>query len=282
MAFSKPRMNRLFAKSGKCFDIAIDHGIANEPSFLDGIEDMPKVVAALAEAGPDAIQLTPGQARLLQDLPGRQKPSLVLRADASNVYAGRRQEVYWCRMIEEPVEQALALDAAGVVLNLFCLTDQTDLHRQCVENVNRLKPACDRAGMPLMVEPLAMKPAGASGGYGSDGDLDRIVAVVRQARELGADLIKADPTDDLGRYGRVVQAAGGAPVLPRGGGKASIREIFQRTCELMRQGARGIVYGRNVFQHPDPGAMTRAFMAIVHEDASPEQALRILEGKARA
>ena len=52
--------------------------------------------------------------------------------------------------------------------------------------------------MPLMVEPLAMRPGAA--GYGVDGDAERIRALVRQAVELGADVIKADPTDDLGDY----------------------------------------------------------------------------------
>ena len=34
---SKVRMNRLF-NNGKCLDVAIDHGIANEPDFLIGLE----------------------------------------------------------------------------------------------------------------------------------------------------------------------------------------------------------------------------------------------------
>jgi len=51
---------------------------------------------------------------------------------------------------------------------------------------------------------------------------------------------------------------------------------MRRTFELMRQGARGIVYGRNVIQHPDPTAMNKALMAIVHKNATPEEALRSL------
>ena len=53
--------------------------------------------------------------------------------------------------------------------------------------------------------------------------------LVRQAVELGADVIKADPTDDLDDYGRVIEAAGGVPVLVRGGGRASDEEILART-----------------------------------------------------
>jgi DhnA family fructose-bisphosphate aldolase class Ia len=44
----------------------------------------------------------------------------------------------------------------------------------------------------------------------------------------------------------------------------------------MAQGARGIVYGRNVIQHPNPGGMTRALMAVVHDGLPPEAALKHL------
>ena len=48
----------------------------------------------------------------------------------------------------------------------------------------------------------------------------------------------------------------------------------------MRQGASGIVYGRNVIQHADPTRMTRALMALVHENATPDQAAAILRSGA--
>ena len=44
------------------------------------------VLAVLVDAAPDAIQLTLGQARHLQEIRGRQKPSLVLRTDVANIY----------------------------------------------------------------------------------------------------------------------------------------------------------------------------------------------------
>jgi fructose-bisphosphate aldolase, class I len=271
-----PRLNRLFAADGHCFDVAIDHGFFNEHSFLAGIEDMPQAVATIIDAAPDAIQLTVGQARHMQDRPGT-KPALVLRTDVANVYGSALPRTLFSQLIVEPVEQALRLDAACVVVNLLLLPDQPELHHACVANIAVLKPVCERYGMPLMIEPLVMQPNERAGGYMVDGDITKILPLVRQAVELGADVIKADPTDDPNEYHRVIQIAGGIPVLVRGGGRAPDAEILARTAAVMAQGAAGIVYGRNVVQHAYPRGMTRALMSIVHDGATPAQAAQFLE-----
>lgn len=271
------RMNRLFAPDGKCFDVAVDHGFFGERTFLNGIEAMQSVVETLVQADPDAIQLSIGQAPLLQSIKGKSKPALVLRTDIANVYGKELPSYLFSRIIGKPLEQALRLDAACVVVNLFMLPNQPDIHKQCIDNITALKPECEAYGMPLMIEPLVMRD-NASGGYLVDGNIDKILSLVRQAVELGADIIKADPTDDVTRYHEVIQIAGDKPVLVRGGGRVSDAEILQRTYELMGQGAKGIVYGRNVIQHPNPNGITRALMAIVHDGASPEQALQHIGG----
>jgi len=272
-----PRMNRLFGPDGKCFDVAIDHGFFNERSFLGGIEDLKAAVDTVVAAAPDAVQLTPGQARLLQEIPGPRKPALVLRTDVANVYGSTLPRYLFSQLVQEPVELALRLDAACVVVNLLLLPEQPELYHQCVANVAALKPACERYGMPLMVEPLVMQPNEQRGGYMVDGDIDKIMPLVRQAVELGADIIKADPCDDPNEYHRVIEVTSGIPVLVRGGGRVSDEEILRRTHTLMQQGAAGIVYGRNVIQHPAPRQMTRALMAVVHDNVSPEEALSFLQ-----
>ena len=271
----KFRANRLFNRSGNCLDVAIDHGFFNERSFLDSIEDMEKAILAIIEAKPDAIQLSVGQAHLLQRIAGKEKPALVLRTDVANVYGSKLPHFLFSHVIEDAVEQALQLDAVAVVVNLLLLPNQPDLHYQCVKNISRLKPQCERVGMPLIVEPLVMRDNTEKGGYMVDGDIDKILPLVRQACELGADIIKADPCDDVKDYHRIVEIAN-RPVLPRGGGKAPVAEILLRTYELMQQGARGIVYGRNIIQAENPTVMVKALMAIVHDGADEKQALDIL------
>jgi len=270
------RLNRLFnPTSGCCLDVAIDHGFFNEPEFLTGIEDMERTVRTLVEAAPDAIQLTVGQADLLQRIPGKEKPSLVLRTDVANVYGKKLPRHLFSRIIESPIEQALRLDAVCVVVNLFQIPNEPELTDQCIQNIVRLKPECQRYGMPVMIEPLVFKPNEERGGYMVDGDLDKIRPLVRQATELGADVIKADPTDNPEDYHRVVETAR-VPVLVRGRGKSDDETILKRTELLMRQGISGIVYGRNIIQHPNPSGMTHALMAIVHERATAAEAMKFL------
>ncbi len=275
MNFKQARLNRLFNKSGNCFDVAIDHGFFNEYAFLQGIEDIHQAVQTIVAANPDAIQLTIGQAEVLQSIAGKDKPSLVLRTDVANCYGKKKPDLLYSVLIGDAVEQAVRLDATCVVVNLLQLPGEPGLHKQCVDNIAKLKPACEYYGMPLMVEPLVMQPNETAGGYMVDGDLEKIIPLVRQSVELGADIIKADPCDNPEDYHQVVRASR-VPVLVRGGGKASEEEIFSRTITLMKQGVKGIVYGRNIIQHSNPKSITEAFMAIVHQNATVEQALKIL------
>ena len=271
------RLNRLFnPKSNRCFDVAVDHGFFNQPGFLQGIEDIGRAVQILVDANPDAIQLTLGQARHLQSIPGKRKPALVLRTDVANVYGKELLPTSFSLMIEETMLQAVRNDAACVCVNLFQIPGAPEVHKQCVENILRLKPQADFYGMPMMVEPLVFRPNEEAGGYMVDGDSTKIIHLVRQAVELGADVIKADPTSDVSEYHKVIEAASGIPVLVRGGGKVGDREILERTHALLEQGASGIVYGRNVIQHANPKGIVAALMALVHDNATIDQAAALI------
>ncbi|MBN9217193.1 MAG: aldolase [Mesorhizobium sp.] len=269
---TKARMNRMFT-NGKCLDVALDHGVCNEPSFLAGLENMPDVVDALIRARPDAIQMAYGQADLLQARPEKDKPALVMRIDMGNPYNSQRHRVMWSMLqnADEPIIGALEMDAACVVVNLFMLPDEPELFRQCVENISRVRAACHRYGMPLMIEPLVMLPNDVRGGYQVDGDAEKIITLVRLASEMGADIIKADPTEHAEDFHKVVEAAR-VPVLVRGGGKEDLKVVLNKSAALLKTGVRGLVYGRNIYQHSNPKAVVGALMALIHNEASGDEA----------
>ena len=95
--------------------------------------------------------------------------------------------------------------------------------------------------------------------------------------ELGEDMIRADPATHADDFHKVVEAAR-CPVLVRGGGREDIESVFAKARALLDQGALGMVYGRNIYQHPNPSRVVDALMAMIHNDASTEQAMNIYVG----
>ena len=274
------RLNRLFNPvSKKCFDVAIDHGFFNEYAFLEGIENIKTAIEIITNAAPDAIQLTAGQAKYLQQIPGKQKPALVLRTDVANVYGAFLTTGSFSKIIEQPALQAVRLDAACMCINLFSIPGAPEVTGQCIDNIIRLKLESEYYQVPLMIEPLVFRPNNDKGGYMVDGDIKKIIPLVRQAVELGADIIKADPCSNVEMYHKVIEVAGDIPVLVRGGGKTTDVEIIKRTAQLMQQGAAGIVYGRNIIQHQNPALITKVLMGIVHENKGAAESIADLAAR---
>lgn len=162
---------------------------------------------------------------------------------------------------------ALKMVATCVIPTLLLLPGEPDLHRQTVRNIGMLRTECDKYSTPMMIEPLAMKNNDVRGGYQSDGNKESMIPLVRQARELGTDIIKADPTDHPENYHEVIEVVR-CPVLVRGGGNADLRTVFPNRYAFNQQGGKGFVYGCNAYKHSNPVLVTRALMAMLHNDAT--------------
>lgn len=155
------RLSRLFnPRSSRCSEVAVEHGFFDNIGFLAGIENLAAAVGTrsaavrtLVEAGPDAIQLTLGQPHLLQSIPGKANPALVLRVDTANVYGKTLPAVRY----NQPIATAVRLDAACICINLSKVPGAPEVQRQCVRNILDILPEAHRLGMPVMVEPLVAR-----------------------------------------------------------------------------------------------------------------------------
>jgi DhnA family fructose-bisphosphate aldolase class Ia len=96
----------------------------------------------------------------------------------------------------------------------------------------------------------------------------------RLGAELGADFIKAPYCDNY----EVVTSSTYVPVVILGGSKGSERDMLVNIRDSLDAGGTGVAIGRNVFQCDNPTAMTAAIVALVHDDATVDQALAILNG----
>lgn len=76
---------------------------------------MGEVLQKVVSAEPDAVQVTIGQARLLQTTASGKIPSLVVRTDVANIYGTKAPAIPFCDL-QHPdiVLQALQMDACGI------------------------------------------------------------------------------------------------------------------------------------------------------------------------
>ena len=231
---------------------------------------MERVIDSVVEANPDAILLAPGQADLLQRRVGREKPALVLRVDAPNVYGREVPERAGLHPVRRPGRDGgparRRLRGHEPARLAGPAVAAPELRRERDAAARRLRPgghADDGRAVPM---------APATAGYDVHRDPERLRGLVRQAVELGADVIKADPLPDAQDFARVVRTAR-VPLLVRGGGRVAVEELMELTASVLSAGALGLVYGRNVIQHDDPPAMARALGALVHDGATAQEAL---------
>ena len=70
----------------------------------------------------------------------------------------------------------------------------------------------------------------------------------------------------------------GKRILVLGGGKAKTpEEMFAHIRAAMDSGAKGVIMGRNILRQENPPRVCAAIAAMIHNDASVEEALEILE-----
>jgi DhnA family fructose-bisphosphate aldolase class Ia len=64
------------------------------------------------------------------------------------------------------------------------------------------------------------------------------------------------------------------PLLLAGGpASGDTAEVLNMVEKALNAGASGVCMGRQVFAHPDPGAMAKALLMMVHEGATAVSAM---------
>jgi fructose-bisphosphate aldolase/2-amino-3,7-dideoxy-D-threo-hept-6-ulosonate synthase len=97
---------------------------------------------------------------------------------------------------------------------------------------------------------------------------DLIKLHTRIAAELGADVIKTEYTGDPNSMAEVVQACP-LPIMVLGGQRKQTDEaVLQMLKGVVLSGAKGVFFGRNVFQAPDITLFLKQARSILDEDTS--------------
>jgi DhnA family fructose-bisphosphate aldolase class Ia len=257
------RLARLFGRDGGgALVIAIDHGL--NFGNISGAEDAVGLVERTAAADPDGVLIAPGLlARAGHLLAHRGGPSLLVRTDF--IVLDQRLERYGDlhRVLCTP-DEALRLGADALVMYLVFGVRDGQTFADNLQSVARTAAAAHAVGLPLVAEVVLW---GSEVEDRNDGEL--LAFGCRMAAEAGADAIKTQYPGTPEAMARIVDGCP-APVLVLGGAKTDdVESLLQATRDAMGAGARGLVYGRNIWQADDPAAIAGRLREIVGREATP-------------
>jgi class I fructose-bisphosphate aldolase len=266
------RLSRLFSHpNSRAVVFAFDHGLQLGP--VPGAVDLRAGVSLAVEAGFDGIILSPGAlARSTDLLAGRNRPAIIMRLDQTTMWrlGGRFSQEQGQTRVIASVEDAVQLGADAVLTFLFTCHNDPALETRSVEIVGLTANAARTWGMPLVVEPMAAR----EGRVATPFDGEVIAMNSRIAVEMGADVIKTDWAADAADFHQVVRGAAKAPILVAGGARlTNDLDTLALVRDLLFAGACGIMFGRALFQSPQPLALMKVVRAMVHENLAYEDAV---------
>ncbi len=254
------RLRRIFNRSsGKTVIIPMDHGASLGP--VKGVADIRATIDKVAEGGASAVVIHKGLVPFAGEAIGS-KLALIVHISASTSMSA---DTNYKRLVASvPDVAALGADAVSIHCNIGGGRED-----DMVSDFGMVSDECRAMGLPL----LAMcYPRGPN--VKNQFDVEAVKHAARLAAELGADVVKTNYTGSVDSFREVVKGTP-IPVVIAGGPKAkSEQEFLAMVHDAMQAGAKGVSIGRNVFEHDDVVAMTRALSRIVFEGMRPEEAYR--------
>ena len=125
---------------------------------------------------------------------------------------------------------------------------------------------------PMMVEPIPV-----SFEERSAHTPENIGKGAKMACELDSDIVKMQYSGDPESFQEIMSTLYRPVVILGGPGRNNERAVLQDIRHAMDAGAIGTTIGRNIWEHESPAKMVAALAAIVHEDATVDQAMRHLQ-----
>jgi len=255
------RMDRILnARSKRAVIVAMDHGVTGS---VPGMENIERSLSKVIEGKPDAILLNLGVAeKCLHLFKGKEAPSIILTLDflLTSTVPGGSSKLIKHRMLNS-VENALKVGADAVkVLLVFGRREMED-QIDNVKEISAVARECEKWAMPLMVEAVLW---GREIPDDKKNDFELIKHACRIAVELGADMLKIPYTGSYESFRQITETCL-VPIFILGGPKTdNNKEILEVTSEAMKAGAKGVVFGRNIWQAPEPGEIIKDLKEIVY------------------
>jgi len=259
------RLKKLFKGKKHLVISAIDHVM--EYGDQPGIENAARAIESCN--GTDALLMSRFTLKRHADLmaaPGAPVPVVRINWSSSFYYPLDHRQGNTC--VATTVDDAVEAGAEAVICSLF--VEDGD-ERRDTENVRVFSEVVrqkERLGIPLIGECYVVEHKD----IGPDRLHAKVKRVTRVMAELGADLIKCFFTGD--RFHEVV-ANVPVPVFTIGAEKlATDLAVLEKAAASARQGARGIIFGRNIFMAAHPRKIIQALNDVMNAGAAPADAAK--------
>ncbi|MGQ9683690.1 MAG: class I fructose-bisphosphate aldolase [Anaerolineae bacterium] len=271
MISGKPLRLRRFFRYPRTVIVPMDHPMFGGP--VVGLEDPLKLVRIIAGTEADGVLTSPWVLARAESSLGQL--ATVARLDGGNTALGQRIDQTNAVM---SVEQALNMGAEMIAVNIFVGGEN---EAEMLMKLGHVAEDCARCGIPLMGEMIPASALahhyGRSQSRSYDASLgDPVAIAARIGAEFGSDIIKTVYSGDKASLLRTISTAT-VPVVIAGGPKAgSDAEFLSMVKDCLDAGSAGICMGRNVWQRERPEGMIAALCALAHDNASVEEAVRLL------
>jgi fructose-bisphosphate aldolase/2-amino-3,7-dideoxy-D-threo-hept-6-ulosonate synthase len=253
------RLSRIL-KNDRMLCIPMDHGISNGP--IPGLENIHSVIYQCEKAGLTCVLVNKG---IIKTLPRAIDIGLIVHLSGSTSIGPAPNR----KVLMGTVEEALRLgaDAVSVHINIGAKEEPEMLY-----NLGMISDKCDEWNIPLIA---MMYPRGET--IKNQYDPEIVAHTARIGAEAGADIVKSVYTGEVNSFRKVVKSCP-VPIVIAGGPKAKTdKDIVEMCFGAMEAGAKGVTFGRNIFQHRNPPAIIHALSNIILGGKSPKEVLADLE-----
>lgn len=242
--------------------VPMDHGMSIGP--ISGLINVRDAIQKVSEGGANAIVEHKGLVKAGHRGQGKDIGLIIHLSASTSLSTYPNAKTLICT-----VEEALKLgaDAVSIQVNLG-----NGGEKEMLRDFGRVSYDARTWGMPLLA---MIYPRGEN--IKDEFDVNVIKHAARVGDEMGADIVKVSYTGSTESFREVVKGCS-VPVVIAGGPKMdSDIDILEMVKGSVDAGGAGASIGRNVFQHSDPTAMTRAIASIVHDGADVDKALTFLK-----
>jgi fructose-bisphosphate aldolase/2-amino-3,7-dideoxy-D-threo-hept-6-ulosonate synthase len=251
------RMARI-GTGGRYLVVPMDHGITL--GAVTGLVDLESTVDAVTRGGADAVLTQRGVADRVH--PNTNGAGYICHLNGST-------DIGPDEMDKRPTGTVADAIRAGADAVSFHVNVGSEYEPDQITGLSEVTSEAERYGMPT----LAMAYARGHDVRNDDpeGFAEDLGHAVRLAEELGADVVKTAYSGSADTFDRVVESTS-LPVVIAGGSRGTDRETLAMVRGAMDAGADGVSMGRSIFQHDDPEAITGAVAAVIHDDATADEA----------